>query len=83
MLLFISKSLGGGIIYYGEAKFFYMHPCLAYKFVPFCSFSYKSVFFAPCKKKPTNFESSWLKNFALHKVEVFIISKDKGHEALL
>jgi hypothetical protein len=30
-------------------------------------------FFSPCKTGSTNFESSWLKTFALHKLEAFDI----------
>jgi hypothetical protein len=33
--------------------------------------STKKSFFTPCKIWSTNFESSWLKTFVLHKVEVF------------
>jgi hypothetical protein len=33
----------------------------------------KRAFFTPCKTGPTNFESSLLKNFALHKLEDFDI----------
>jgi hypothetical protein len=31
----------------------------------------KRAFFTPYKIGPTNFESSWLKTFALHKLEAF------------
>jgi hypothetical protein len=30
-------------------------------------------FFTPCKTGSTNFKSSWLKTFALHKTEAFHI----------
>jgi hypothetical protein len=33
----------------------------------------KRVFFTPCKTWLANFESSWLKSFALHKLEAFDI----------
>jgi hypothetical protein len=31
----------------------------------------KRTFLTPCKAESTNFESSWLTNLALHKVEAF------------
>jgi hypothetical protein len=34
----------------------------------------KRAFFSPCKIGSTNFESSWLKTFVLHKVEAFDIA---------
>jgi hypothetical protein len=37
----------------------------------------KKIFFTLCKTRSTNFESSWLKNFALHKVEDFDIALRK------
>jgi hypothetical protein len=33
----------------------------------------KRDFFTPCKTRSANFESSWLKTFALHKLEAFDI----------
>jgi hypothetical protein len=33
----------------------------------------RRVFFTPCKIGSTNFESSWLKTFALHNLEAFDI----------
>ena len=35
--------------------------------------SEEETFFTPCKTRSANFESSWLKTFALHKLEAFDI----------
>jgi hypothetical protein len=37
----------------------------------------KRVFFTTCKTSSTNFESSWLNTFVLHKVEAFNIELNK------
>ena len=53
-------------------KFFFKK--VDFKYCKIITFEIKErVFFAPCKTGSTNFESSWFKTFALHKVGAFDI----------